>query len=216
MLTQQHGDVRIGGAPLDGFTAEQRRRHVAIISQDVHVFAGPLVDDLRLTQPEATDAEISAALETVGAAEWTAALEDGVHTVVGEGGHELTAAQAQQLALARLLLLDPTVAILDEATAEAGSLGARDLERAAAAVTEGRTTLVVAHGLTRGRHRRSDRGDGARRHRRRRHPRRTARGARTLRPTGAPGPRITRMRRGRAADDDRDRGERSDGEVPTD
>ncbi|WP_228032307.1 ABC transporter ATP-binding protein [Mycolicibacterium sp. P9-22] len=148
VLTQQHGDVRIGGAPLDGFTAEQRRRHVAIISQDVHVFAGPLADDLRLAQPEATDAEILAALETVGAAEWTAALENGVHTVVGEGGHELTAAQAQQLALARLLLLDPTVAILDEATAEAGSLGARDLERAAAAVTAGRTTLVVAHRLT--------------------------------------------------------------------
>lgn len=148
VLTQQRGDVRIGGAPLAGFTAEQRRRHVAIISQDVHVFAGPLVDDLRLAHPDATDAEIVAALETVGATEWIAALEDGVHTVVGEGGHELTAAQAQQLALARLLLLDPTVAILDEATAEAGSLGARDLERAAAAVTAGRTTLVVAHRLT--------------------------------------------------------------------
>lgn len=148
VLTQQRGDVRIGGAPLAGFTAEQRRRHVAIISQDVHVFAGPLVDDLRLAHPDATDAEIVAALETVGATEWIAALEDGAHTVVGEGGHELTAAQAQQLALARLLLLDPTVAILDEATAEAGSLGARDLERAAAAVTAGRTTLVVAHRLT--------------------------------------------------------------------
>ena len=121
---------------------------MAIISQDVHVFAGPLADDLRLARPEATDAEILAALDTVGAAEWMAALQDGVHTVVGEGGHELTAAQAQQLALARLLLLDPTVAILDEATAEAGSLGARDLERAAAAVTAGRTTLVVAHRLT--------------------------------------------------------------------
>lgn len=148
VLTQQRGDVRIGGAPLAGFTAEQRRRHVAIISQDVHVFAGPLGDDLRMAHPDATDAEIVAALETVGATEWIAALEDGIHTVVGEGGHELTAAQAQQLALARLLLLDPTVAILDEATAEAGSLGARDLERAAAAVTAGRTTLVVAHRLT--------------------------------------------------------------------
>lgn len=148
VLTQQRGDVRIGGASLAALTAEQRRRHVAIISQDVHVFAGPLADDLRLAHPDATDAEIVAALETVGATEWVAALEDGIHTVVGEGGHELTAAQAQQLALARLLLLDPTVAILDEATAEAGSLGARDLERAAAAVTAGRTTLVVAHRLT--------------------------------------------------------------------
>ena len=148
VLSQQRGDVRIGGVPLAELTAEQRRRHVAIISQDVHVFAGPLAEDLRLARPDATDAELVAALQTVGAAEWVAALEDGVHTVVGEGGHELTAAQAQQLALARLLLLDPTVAILDEATAEAGSLGARDLERAAAAVTAGRTSLVVAHRLT--------------------------------------------------------------------
>lgn len=148
VLEQQGGTVRIGGVPLTDLTAEQRRRHVAIISQDVHVFAGALADDLRLAKPDATDAEVLAALDIVGAGEWVAALEDGVRTVVGEGGHELTSAQAQQLALARLLLLDPTVAVLDEATAEAGSLGARDLERAAAAVTEGRTTLVVAHRLT--------------------------------------------------------------------
>lgn len=148
VLTPQHGSVRIGGTSLADLTPEQRRKHVAIISQDVHVFAGTLADDLRLAKPDATDAEVLAALDTVGAGDWVAALEDGVQTVVGEGGHELTSAQAQQLALARLLLLDPAVAILDEATAEAGSLGARDLERAAAAVTEGRTTLVVAHRLT--------------------------------------------------------------------
>jgi ATP-binding cassette, subfamily C, bacterial len=148
VLSPQGGGVRIGGVSLADLTAEQRRRHIAIVSQDVHVFAGTLADDLRLAQPDATDAEVLAALDTVGAGEWVAALEDGVRTVVGEGGHELTAAQAQQLALARLLLLDPTVAILDEATAEAGSLGARDLERAAAAVTAGRTTLIVAHRLT--------------------------------------------------------------------
>jgi ATP-binding cassette subfamily C protein len=68
--------------------------------------------------------------------------------VVGEGGHPLTAAQAQQLALARLVLLDPPVAILDEATAEAGSAGARLLEESALAATKGRTTLLVAHRLT--------------------------------------------------------------------
>ncbi|RQX09164.1 multidrug ABC transporter permease, partial [Micromonospora arida] len=64
------------------------------------------------------------------------------------GGRQLTSAQAQQLALARLILADPAVAILDEATAEAGSAGARDLDRAAVAATEGRTTLIVAHRLS--------------------------------------------------------------------
>ncbi|WBP95989.1 ABC transporter ATP-binding protein [Mycolicibacterium neoaurum] len=148
VLHPQRGQVRIGGVLLDDMTAEQRRRHVAIISQDVHVFAGALAEDLRLAKPDASDDEIAAALHTVGAEQWVATLSDGVHTIVGEGGHELTAAQAQQVALARLLLLDPAVAILDEATAEAGSLGARDLEGAAAAVTAGRTTLIVAHRLT--------------------------------------------------------------------
>jgi ATP-binding cassette subfamily C protein len=72
----------------------------------------------------------------------------GLGTVVGDGGRELTAPQAQQVALARLVLADPPVAVLDEATAEAGSAGARDLEEAADAAVRGRTTLVVAHRLS--------------------------------------------------------------------
>jgi len=142
------GTVRIGGVDVSELTHEQRRRHVATVSQEVHVFAGPLVDDLRLAKAEATEDEVRDALRAVGADAWVADLDDGLDTVVGEGGHELTSAQAQQLALARLLLADPTVAVLDEATAEAGSQGARDLERAAAAATAGRTTLVIAHRLT--------------------------------------------------------------------
>ena len=140
--------MRIGGVDVASLTPEQRRRHIAIVSQEVHVFAGALVDDLRLAKADATEDQVHDALRAVGADEWVAALEDGLDTVVGEGGHELTSAQAQQLALARLMLADPTVAVLDEATAEAGSQGARELERAAAAVTAGRTTLIIAHRLT--------------------------------------------------------------------
>ncbi|MGW5053848.1 ABC transporter ATP-binding protein [Actinokineospora sp. NPDC004072] len=138
------GAVRIGGVPL----ADLDGRHVAIVSQETHVFAGTLADDLRLARPDAADADLAAALAAVGALEWVRGLPDGLGTAVGEGGHELTPAQAQQLALARLVLLDPPVAILDEATAEAGSLGARALEQSARAATEGRTTVVVAHRLT--------------------------------------------------------------------
>lgn len=147
-LTPQRGVVRVGGVDVASLTPEQRRRHIAIVSQEVHVFAGTLVDDLRLAKADATVDQVHDALRAVGADEWVAALEDGLDTVVGEGGHELTSAQAQQLALARLMLVDPTVAILDEATAEAGSQGARELERAAATVTAGRTTLIIAHRLT--------------------------------------------------------------------
>jgi ATP-binding cassette subfamily C protein len=148
LLVPSAGSVRLGGVPLRDLTQQQVRRHVAIVSQEVHVFAGALADDVRLARPEASADEVRAALACVGALEWVDALPEGIDTRVGEGGHALTAAQAQQLALARLVLCDPAVAILDEATAEAGSLGARGLEEAAAAATAGRTTLVVAHRLT--------------------------------------------------------------------
>ncbi|WP_336157833.1 ABC transporter ATP-binding protein [Amycolatopsis sp. VC5-11] len=142
------GTVSIGGVPLDQLGPAATRRAVALISQEVHVFSGPLADDLRLAAPEASDEDLQAALAKVGAAEWVEALPDGLATVVGEGGHRLTVTQAQQLALVRLVLADPPVAILDEATAEAGSAGAKTLEAAAAAALEGRTGLIVAHRLT--------------------------------------------------------------------
>ncbi|RSN46343.1 multidrug ABC transporter permease [Amycolatopsis sp. WAC 04197] len=140
------GTICVGGVPLDELGPSATRRAVALISQEVHVFAGSLADDLRLARPDASDADLLAALEKVGARGWAEAL--GLATVVGEGGHRLTVTQAQQLALARLVLADPPIAILDEATAEAGSAGAKVLEAAAAAALEGRTGLVVAHRLT--------------------------------------------------------------------
>ncbi|MYW81422.1 ATP-binding cassette, subfamily C [Streptomyces sp. LaPpAH-199] len=121
---------------------------VVLVTQEVHVFTGTLADDLRLARPAATDDDLRAALATVDALDWAAALPDGLATVVGEGGHRLDAARAQQLALARLVLADPALAVLDEATAEAGSAGARALERSAGAALTGRTALVVAHRLT--------------------------------------------------------------------
>ncbi|TWF80520.1 ATP-binding cassette subfamily C protein [Pseudonocardia hierapolitana] len=148
LLVPTGGSVRLGGVALRELTSDQLRAQVAIVSQEVHVFAGPLVDDLRLARPDATADDVRAALACVDALGWVDALPEGIETRVGEGGRTLTAAQAQQLALARLVLRDPGVAILDEATAEAGSLGARGLELAAAAATAGRTTLIVAHRLT--------------------------------------------------------------------
>ncbi|MER5888717.1 ABC transporter ATP-binding protein [Streptomyces sp. NPDC001941] len=121
---------------------------VALVTQEVHVFSGTLAEDLRLARPGAADDELRAALATVHALEWAQALPEGLDTVVGEGGHRLDPARAQQLALARLVLADPAVAVLDEATAEAGSAGARVLERSAEAALSGRTALVVAHRLT--------------------------------------------------------------------
>ncbi|WP_097965992.1 ABC transporter ATP-binding protein [Streptomyces sp. or20] len=121
---------------------------VVLVTQEVHVFTGSLAEDLRLARPDATDAELRGALSTVHALDWAEALPDGLDTVVGEGGHRLDPARAQQLALARLVLAGPALAVLDEATAEAGSAGARVLERSAEAALAGRTALIVAHRLT--------------------------------------------------------------------
>ncbi|MGW3290152.1 ABC transporter ATP-binding protein [Streptomyces sp. NPDC001002] len=137
------GRVDVGGTEPD-----EAGRSVALVTQEVHVFAGPLAEDLRLARPDAGDDELREALATVGALDWVDALPERLATVVGDGGHRLTADRAQQLALARLLLADPPVAVLDEATAEAGSSGARHLEQAALRVLDGRTALVVAHRLS--------------------------------------------------------------------
>ncbi|OZE43645.1 multidrug ABC transporter permease [Rhodococcus sp. 05-2254-6] len=147
-LEPDRGSVTLGGIPLRDLGTDRLRRHISILSQDVHVSAGPLADDLRLADADADDAALWDALDRVRAADWVRALPEGLDTRIGENGHPLSASQGQQLALARLILSDPPVAILDEATAEAGSSGARLLEEAASAATEGRTTVIVAHRLT--------------------------------------------------------------------
>ncbi|MEV7505094.1 ABC transporter ATP-binding protein [Streptomyces sp. NPDC093018] len=144
-----------GGVTLDGVPAVDLarpdapgRRRIVLVTQEHHLFPGSVADNLRLACREASDEELAAALAVVDAADWTTALPDGLDTAVGRGGTRLTARQVQQLALARVLLLDPEVVVLDEATAEAGSDMAQSLDRAALAVTEGRTAVVVAHRLS--------------------------------------------------------------------
>ena len=142
------GRVRLGGVELAQLGRRATARTVGLVSQEVHVFAGTLADDLRMASPAAGDDALAAALQRVGALEWVRALPDGIDTRVGDGAMALTAERAQQLALARIVLADHPIVILDEATAESGSSGARALERAASAALEGRTALVVAHRLT--------------------------------------------------------------------
>ncbi|PPG69706.1 ABC transporter ATP-binding protein [Rathayibacter rathayi] len=147
-LQPDSGDVRLGATPLSEIGTDALRSRIALISQDVHVVAGPLIADLRLADEDADEQAVWRALETVGADGWVRALPAGVHTEVGAQHHRLTAGQKQQIALARLVLKNPDIAILDEATAEAGSSAAAALELSALAATADRTTLVVAHRLT--------------------------------------------------------------------
>lgn len=146
--TPQAGSVRIGSQDLAGLDEAGARALVSILTQETHVFSGPLADDLRLAAPGADDAELMDALRTVGADRWVELLPDGLDTMVGEGGERLDVTQVAQIALARLVLGRSPVVVLDESTAEAGSEGAAELERAVLAACSGRTTLFVAHRLT--------------------------------------------------------------------
>lgn len=146
--TPQAGSVRIGSHDLASLDEAGSRALVSILTQETHVFSGPLADDLRLAAPEATDAQLVDALRTVGAGAWVDGLPEGLHTLVGEGGERLDVTKVAQIALARLVLSRSPVVVLDESTAEAGSEGAAELERAVLAACSGRTTLFVAHRLT--------------------------------------------------------------------
>ncbi|WP_103511552.1 ABC transporter ATP-binding protein [Streptomyces sp. SM13] len=141
------GEVTLGGAELSRMTAERVREHVALVNQEHHVFVGSLRDNLLLARDGAKDAELWASLAAVDADGWAKVLDKGLDTEVGSGGFALTPAQAQQIALARLVLADPHTLVLDEATSLLDPRAARHLERSLARVLEGRTVVAIAHRL---------------------------------------------------------------------
>jgi ABC-type multidrug transport system fused ATPase/permease subunit len=141
------GRVEVGGVRLVDLPLETLRREVALVTQEQHVFVGTLAENVRLARPSATDEQLTAALDAVDALDWADTLPQGLETVVGAGGFPLTPAQAQQLALARLVLADPHTLVLDEATSLLDPRAARHLERSLASVLRGRTVVAIAHRL---------------------------------------------------------------------
>ncbi|MCU1570696.1 MAG: transporter ATP-binding protein [Naasia sp.] len=141
------GSVTVGGVRLVDLPVEELRRHVALVTQEHHVFVGTVAENLRLARPSATDDDLVETLRVVDAWGWVRGLPSGLHEVVGSGGMPLTPSQSQQLALARLLLLDPSMLVLDEATSLIDPGSARDLERTMSAVLRGRTVVAIAHRL---------------------------------------------------------------------
>ncbi|MGW4463567.1 ABC transporter ATP-binding protein [Micromonospora sp. NPDC004704] len=140
------GGVTVGGVPIVDLPPERLCRQVVLVTQEHHVFLDSLRDNLLVASAGAGDGELRAALAAVGA-DWVDDLPDGLDTELGEAGHRLDGAQAQQLALARVVLADPHTLILDEATALLDPATARNTERALAAVLAGRTVIAIAHRL---------------------------------------------------------------------
>ncbi|MDA1362404.1 ABC transporter ATP-binding protein [Glycomyces luteolus] len=140
------GAVTLGGAPVADIPLETLRRKVILVTQEHYVFTASLRENLNLAAPEADDEALRSALATVDA-RWAADLPEGLETMLGDEHHRLNLAEAQQLALARVILADPDVVILDEATAGIDPGSAGNVEAALAAALDGRTVIAIAHQL---------------------------------------------------------------------
>lgn len=140
------GSIRVGGVEVTSLPEALLHRTIALVTQENHVFVGTIADNLRFAKEDATDDELLAALATVDAT-WVERLDNGLETLVGSGERELAPSQAQQLALARIVLLDPDVLILDEATSLLDPTVARSAEQALVRLLEGRTVISIAHRL---------------------------------------------------------------------
>lgn len=141
------GKITVGGAEIGYLPVEQARTEVALVTQEHHVFVGTLKENVTLARPNATDTEVWRALAAVDATDWAKNLPEELSTILGTGGHRLLPAQAQQLALSRLVLADPHTLILDEATSLLDQKAAKHLEASLGSVLSGRTVIAIAHRL---------------------------------------------------------------------
>lgn len=142
------GAVTVGGVDVMHLPLDRLRTDVALVTQEHHVFVGSLRDNIVLAREEsATDDEVWSALRAVDASEWVERLPEQLNTKVGSGNQVLTPAQAQQVALARLVIADPHTLVLDEATSLIDPTTARHLEGSMASLLHGRTVVAIAHRL---------------------------------------------------------------------
>ncbi|WP_228539087.1 ABC transporter ATP-binding protein [Nocardia sp. XZ_19_385] len=142
------GAVRLNGTDVRELSTESLRDTVGLVTQDGHLFHDSIRSNLLLARPEATEAQLWDALERARLGDLVASLQDGLDTVVGERGYRLSGGERQRLTIARLLLKQPRVVILDEATASLDSTSEAAVQEALSEALEGRTALVIAHRLS--------------------------------------------------------------------
>jgi ABC-type multidrug transport system fused ATPase/permease subunit len=144
----QEGQILIDGRDIRSFDLQQYRRRLGFVPQEPFLFAGTLADNIRYSRPEATDEEVLAAARHIANGEWLADLPNGLQTDVGERGARLSMGQRQLVALARVLLADPSILILDEATASVDPFTEAQIQEGLEVVMRGRTSIVIAHRLS--------------------------------------------------------------------
>jgi ATP-binding cassette subfamily B protein len=152
LLTRQYdpqrGAIRLGGIDLRDGSLGSLRRRIVMLPQEGHLFSGTIADNVRLADPGVSDEEVLHALGQIGARERFESLPDGIHTDVQSRGVRLSAGERQLVGIARVALADPAVIVLDEATSSLDPATEAAVERALAAVVEGRTVIIIAHRLS--------------------------------------------------------------------
>lgn len=144
----QGGALLIDGRDIRSFDLPQYRRHIGAVPQEPFLFSGTVAHNIRYPRPEAADEEVRAAAMKVGGGDWVDALPSGLETDVGEHGRALSMGQRQLVALARLLVQDPAILVLDEATASVDPLTEAQIQEGLDVVLAGRTSIVIAHRLS--------------------------------------------------------------------
>jgi len=142
------GRILIDGADLREVTRSSLASQLGMVFQDTFLFHASIADNLRYARPDATDADLAAAARAAHLHEFIAALPDGYDTIVGERGHRLSGGEKQRVAIARVILRDPRIVILDEATAHLDSVSEQHIQAALRPLLRGRTSLVIAHRLS--------------------------------------------------------------------
>ncbi len=144
----QSGSVQVDGRDVRAVTLDSLRRDIGIVTQETYLFHDTVANNLRYGKPDATDLEIEASARAANIDEFIASLPDRYETVVGERGHKLSGGERQRLAIARVLLKDPRILILDEATSSLDYESEAAIQKALEVVLRGRTSLVIAHRLS--------------------------------------------------------------------
>jgi ATP-binding cassette subfamily B protein len=142
------GEILLDGRPIESLSLDSLRRCIGFVSQDVFLFQGTIGDNIAYGSEGAPRAEVAAAADAAEATEFIEKLPDGFDTVVGERGQKLSGGQRQRLSIARALLKNPPILILDEATSAVDNETEAAIQRSLQHISHSRTTLVIAHRLS--------------------------------------------------------------------
>ncbi|MBT8321907.1 MAG: ABC transporter ATP-binding protein/permease, partial [Eudoraea sp.] len=147
-LIPRSGKITVDGYNLSNVQLESYRKHLGVVLQDDFLFEGTIRENILFPRPEASETELTEAVRSAYVNEFTDRFENGLDTLIGERGIKLSGGQRQRIAIARAILADPKVLILDEATSNLDTESEALIQKSLAALTAGRTTFVIAHRLS--------------------------------------------------------------------